>query len=118
MIIGLGVFDRACVHAIVWHGVWWQRIFLGVMRDTECGVSCSAEWLILLRSRKTFAFLLGLVMKAGGSGLVFGVDFAVLAGCWNSGDSGGIWWVLSTVCSVGDGVHDRGSRIPRGFLVL
>jgi len=71
VIIGLGVFDRACVHAIVWHGVWWQRIFLGVMRDTECGVSCSAEWWILLRSRKTFAFLLGLVMKAGGFGIGF-----------------------------------------------
>lgn len=91
MIIGLGVFDRACVHAIVWHGVWWQRIFLGVMRDTECGVSCSAEWLILLRSRETFAFLLGLVMKAGGSGLVFGGRFRCVGRML---EFGGFWWDL------------------------
>jgi len=39
------------------------------------GVSCSAECLVWLQSRKTFAFLLGLYMKAGVGILVFGGRF-------------------------------------------
>lgn len=64
----------------------------------------------LVAEPKNIRIFAWICYESRGSGIGF---FVGGVRCVDLGES----WDLSVVCSLGEGVHDRGSRTPSGFLV-